>query len=249
MMKKSANNIGKKKWLSLSPRQQHTAIAAFAAECLKKQNLKKFRDFYDQVMRWSQLDRFDPPAWLSGSEKLHNYLFFHQKLSGKPPHFFVKETTLSALPWNARRPVTVALDQVLTPYNFGSVLRVIDNFGFERVVHSTAHLRLSHPQLKKAARGAENWIPVQYEKDLPDFFQSEKRPVIGLEKTGASIPIHEWTPPGAFILVLGNEAYGISEGIVKCCDQLVHIPMWGYKNSMNLSHALAAAAFYINSQR
>jgi len=30
---------------------------------------------------------------------------------------------------------------------------------------------------------------------------------------------------------------------------LIYIPMAGYKNSMNLSHALAAAAFYIVSQR
>jgi tRNA G18 (ribose-2'-O)-methylase SpoU len=248
-MKKSANNIGKKKWLSLNSRQQHTAIAAFAAECLEKYALKKFRDFYDQVMRWSHLDRFEPPPWLSGSEVLQNFFFFHQKLSGKPPHFFKKDTAPPVLTWKARNPVTVALDQVLTPYNFGSVLRVMDNFGFERIVHSTAHLHLSHPQLKKAARGTEDWIPVQYEKDLPEFFRSAKRPVIGLEKTAASIPIHEWLPPEAFILVLGNEAYGISEGIIECCDQLVHIPMWGYKNSMNLSHALAAAAFFINSHR
>ena len=249
MIKESAHNIGKKKWQSLSVRQQHTAIAAFAAECLEKYDLKKFRDFYDRVMGWCRLDRFDPPGWLSRAEVLHNFLFFHQKLSGKPPHFFKKEAALSFLSWNPRYPVTVALDQVLTPYNLGSVIRVMDNFGFERVVHSTAHLNLSHPRLKKAARGAENWIPVQYENDLPGFLRAANRPVVGLEQTAASIPIHEWLPPVSFILVIGNEAYGISDGILNCCRQLVHIPMSGYKKSMNLSHALAAAAFYIHSHR
>lgn len=249
-MEKSLKNIGKKKWLTLSVRQQHTAIAGFAAECLTAGNFKKFLDLYNQVMSWSQLDQFEPPAWLSEFESLQNYLSFHQKLSGKPAHFFRKwsATPVTTLPWESRFPVTVVLDQVLTPYNLGSVIRVVDNFGFAGIVHSTANLNLSHPQLKRAAMGAEHWIPLRYEKDLPKFLASSKNPVIGLELTDTSIPISEWHPPEAFILVLGNEAYGISKGIMNCCDRFVYIPMLGYKNSMNLSHALTAAAFYISMQ-
>jgi tRNA G18 (ribose-2'-O)-methylase SpoU len=247
-MKESANNIGKRKWLRLSVRQQHTAIARFAAENLETKDLKKFLRFYNQVMGRSQLDRFDPPIWLTEAESLRNYLSFHQKLSGKPPHYFSKKSSAFVpLSWNAGFPVTVALDQVLTPYNFGSILRVVDNFGFAGMVHSSEHLNLSHPQLKKAARGAEDWIPVTYEKDLPGFLQSAKAPVIGLELTDASIPICEWIPPDTFNLVIGNEAYGISKEILKCCTQCIYIPMSGYKHSMNLSHALAVAAFYIVS--
>jgi tRNA(Leu) C34 or U34 (ribose-2'-O)-methylase TrmL len=224
-METSANNIGKKKWLTLSVRQKHTAIARFAVECLESGNFKKYQSFYDQIMSWSALDRFKPPAWLSDREALQNYLSFHQKLSGKPLHYFLKRVALPAdkpalaphawgsseisIPWKPKHQVTIALDQVFTPYNLGSILRVVDNFGFAGIVNSTAFL-------------------------------------VGLEKTNTSIPIRQWQPAEAFILVLGNEAYGISKEIIKCCDQLVHIPMAGYKNSMNLSHALAAAAFYIN---
>ena len=145
-MKKSAENIAKNKWLSLSARRQHVAIAGFAAECLETHNLKKFRDFYSRVMNWSQLDRFEPPEWLSEIEAIQNYLFFHQKLSGKPLHFFIKTAVATSLAWKTTYPVTVVLDQVLTPYNFGSILRLIDNFGFASVVHSTDHHSLSHPQ-------------------------------------------------------------------------------------------------------
>lgn len=248
-MGKSAKNIGKTKWLKLSVRQQHTAIAGFAVECLNANDLKEFQNFYNQVMSWSQLDRFEPPGWLTELEALHNYLSFHQKLSGKPPHYFRTSSDMVSLSWSAAHPVTIVLDQVFTPYNLGSILRAADNFGFEGIVHSTAHIDLSHPQLKKAARGAENWIPVTYEENLPEFLRSSEKPVIGLELADTSVPIWEWRLPDNFYLVLGNEAYGISEEILTCCTQLIYIPMTGYKNSMNLSHALAAAAFYIISQR
>lgn len=248
-MGKSAKNIGKTKWLKLSVRQQHTAIARFVVECIAANDPKEFREFYKQVMSWSQLDRFEPPGWLTEHEVLQNVLSFHQKLSGKPPHYFRPCSDMVSLSWTACYPVTIVCDQVFTPYNLGSILRAADNFGFQGIVHGTAHIDLSHPQLKKAARGAENWIPVTYEKNLPGYLRSLEQPVVGLELAAASIPIWEWHPPGNFHLVLGNEAYGISQEILECCSQLVYIPMAGYKNSMNLSHALAAAACYIITPR
>lgn len=245
-MEKSVKIIGKNKWQTLSSRQKHEAIARFACECLETGNYQVFRYHYDRLISWSPIDRFESPAWLSESECLENYFSFHQSLSGKPIHFFRKRKGVKiAVSWSPKYQITVALDQVLTPFNIGSILRVIDNFGLAGLVHSTAHLDLSHPQLKKAARGTENWIPVRYEKDLPVFLRSAKIPVIGLEYSETSIKLNDWKFSESFIIVLGNEAYGISNEILRCCDQLVYIPMNGFKNSMNLSHALAVAACYI----
>ena len=106
-MGKSAKDIGKAKWLKLSVRQQHTAIARFAVECLKENDLKKFRDFYDQVNSWSQLDRFEPPGWLTEHETLQNILSFHQKLSGKPPHYFQPSSDMVSLSWSSPSLATI----------------------------------------------------------------------------------------------------------------------------------------------
>jgi tRNA(Leu) C34 or U34 (ribose-2'-O)-methylase TrmL len=248
-MGKSIKSIGKNKWLTLTPRQKHTALARFAIDCLKKGDFGEFIGTYNTFTSWSPIDQFKPPHWLNHREKLENFFYFHQKLSGKPPHYFRKASTTSSMTWEPKLQVTVALDQVFSPFNIGSVLRIIDNFGFAGLIHSTPQLDLNHQQLKKSARGTENWIPVKFIEDLPDFLKSSPLPVIGLEQTDEALLLNKWQPPESFILVLGNEVYGISKNILNCCDCHIHIPMKGFKNSMNLSHALAIAAYHIQQNQ
>ena len=240
--------IGIKKWLALSSRQKHTALAKFALDCLEREHLEEFEDLLEKLFSWATIDKFTPPLWLSPMEILENYFSFHQKFSGKPVNYYRKSVNQIPMPWKPKHNVTVVLDQVFSPYNVGSILRVIDNFGLAGLVHSTPHLDLTHPQLKKAARGCESWIPIKFEADLSGFMQSLQIPVTALEQTDQSTDITVWSPPSAFALVLGNESYGISKNILDCCDNFISIPMAGYKKSMNLSHALAITAFFLDQK-
>jgi tRNA G18 (ribose-2'-O)-methylase SpoU len=90
---------------------------------------------------------------------------------------------------------------------------------------------------------------VEYKPDLSDWLRELKIPVIGIEKSEKSVQLDQWKPAASCVLLLGNEVYGISEGLRKHCDILLEIPMFGYKNSMNLNHALAIAGHKITAMK
>jgi tRNA G18 (ribose-2'-O)-methylase SpoU len=74
------------------------------------------------------------------------------------------------------------------------------------------------------------------------------RPIIALETAKNAPSIYEYRFPETFTLILGNEEYGISDEWLKQCDQIVTIPMYGFKNSLNVASAFAIAAHEIRKQ-
>ncbi len=246
-----AETIGQKKFIKLSPKRQHELLASMALKARESQDYHGFYQRYDLLQSWADLDKYHPPSWLSDKEALHEFWSFHDSFSPHPiDHGQEKRLndSLSYKAWQPKFDVTVALDQIRSPYNVGSILRIIDNFGFKGLVHSTSGLSLSHPQLRKAARGCEKWIPVRFEADLIAWLKNSDEPVIGIEKTPDALTVNKWEPPHKCILIVGNEEYGIADSVRKCCSKMVQIPMFGYKNSMNVHNALSIIAQKISEE-
>ena len=241
-MEKSANTITRFKFTKLSFRGRHKLFAALAKATLEDGQYAAFWERYNELHAWVDSDRYVPPNRLTAREAVVEARLFHQALAGTLTERFSGRLPEQKLTWQPRFPVEVAVDQIHSPFNVGSILRLIDNFGFSRLVHGTAGLRLDHPQLRKAARGCETWIPTLYVEDLFTYLSDNKGPVIGLETEPGATPVSEWEPPQRCVLLLGNEIYGISQALRRRCDRLVTIPMFGFKKSMNLHHALAIAA-------
>jgi len=247
---KYAETIGKRKFIKLSSSRQHEYLAFLAREALKSGDFPGFLKRYKEMHSWADLDRYNPPDYLMEEEALHEYFLFHNSLTSNPQDPLQNESSdqdKTAVTWKPGLDVTIVLDQVRSPYNVGSVLRLIDNFGFRRLVHNSEWLRLDHPQLCKSARGCQKWIPVEFKKDLVNWLISKELPVIGLETSPEAVDINKWKPEKACILIIGNEAYGIAAELRNCCTTLVKIPMHGYKKSMNLHHALAIAGHKITT--
>jgi len=241
-MEKSVNTISKSKFIKLSFRRQHELLSILARNALINLDFDSFLERYNELQSWAQLDRYTPPAWLSKEEALDEYLNFHLNFTSLQKE---QEKPANSLSWQPKFDVEVVLDQIRSPYNVGSILRIIDNFGLKGMVHSSSWLTLNHPQLRKAARGCEKWIPVRFEKDLMSYLETSSLPVIGIENIDKSENFNSWSPPEKCILVLGNESYGIASSLQKICSQTVHIPMYGFKKSMNVTHALAVIAHKI----
>jgi TrmH family RNA methyltransferase len=247
---KYAETIGKRKFVRLSSSRQHEYLAFLARETLKTGDVPGFLKRYNEMQSWIDLDRYNPPDYLTGEEALHEYFLFHNSFTGNPQNGLGDESQVpdkEAVAWKPGFDVTIVLDQVRSPYNVGSVLRLIDNFGFRRLVHNSDWLRLDHPQLCKSARGCQKWIPVELKLDLVHWLNNEKLPVIGLETSPEAVDIDKWQPEKACVLLLGNEAYGIADELRNSCTTLVKIPMFGFKKSMNLHHALAITGHKITA--
>ena len=246
---KFARDIDQDKYLKLSSKRQHELLASLAWEALASKDFPGFLTYYNNLQSWAELDRYTPPEWLTEEEALHEFFLFHNSFGIIPldPKNEEKGTQeiKQHLSWQHKHDITIVLDQVRSPYNVGSVLRIIDNFGFKGLVHNSSWLRMDHPQLSKAARGCEQWIPVEYVEDLPLWLNTQDIPVIGIENDQKAISLKEFKAPDKCVLLVGSEAYGIASALRECCDQMVRIPMLGYKNSMNLNQALAVVAYKI----
>lgn len=238
-MEKSASTIGRKKFGKLSVRGRHKLFAQLAAQALADGHTEAFFKRYDELQSWADSDRYTPPARLSPMEAIEETRLFHEELIGGSPSSASQEKGPT---WEPRFPVEIVLDQVRSPYNVGSAIRLADNFGYAGVVHGTAGLRHDHPRLVKAARGAERWIPLRYEADLEEWLTRATVPIVGVELDTQAISIEQWRAPLPCILLMGNESYGISASLRKLCTELVYIPMYGYKKSMNVNQALAVMA-------
>lgn len=234
-----ASRVTRKKFSALSSRKQHEIIAALAFVHIEKGGLPAFLKRYDELHSWVGLDRFIAPPWLSEKESLIEFFRFH---SGFAPDQEADDNAAEEVCWEPAFNVRIYMDRIRSPWNAGSILRVIDNFGLAGLIHSSPTLSFDHPRLKKAARGCQRWIPVSFEADPLRMLTDSDVPVIGIERRGDSISLSDWAPPDACILVAGNEEDGISEKILACCDETVHIPMLGFKRSMNVNHALSIVA-------
>ena len=67
--------------------------------------------------------------------------------------------------------------------------------------------------------------------------------IVGLEQSSRSIPLPDYQPPDKIALLLGEEVGGITAELLELCDDTVEIPMFGHKESFNVSVATGIALY------
>ncbi|PIR75308.1 MAG: RNA methyltransferase [Candidatus Magasanikbacteria bacterium CG10_big_fil_rev_8_21_14_0_10_43_9] len=110
-------------------------------------------------------------------------------------------------------------------------------------------------QIDKVSLGAETWIPWEKREDLPALVQELKEQgyaIIALEKNSDSEDMSnlklKMRNVQKVALIVGNEVDGIEEDILSSCDHIVHIPMLGKKESLNVSIAAGIAMYALRCQ-
>lgn len=132
----------------------------------------------------------------------------------------------------------LVLDAIQDPGNLGTIIRICDWFGIQHLVCSLNTVDCYNPKVLQATMGSITRVNVVY-TDLVPFLQHSKLPVYGAFMDGASVYKEKLSEAG--ILVLGNEANGISEEIEKIVSQRISIPQFGEKTAESLNVATAAA--------
>ena len=118
----------------------------------------------------------------------------------------------------------VALDAVRDPGNLGTIIRLCDWFGVENLVCSKTTVDCYNSKVVQASMGSLTRVNVSY-VDLETFLSETKSKKIGTFLDGDSI--YETTLPKTGILILGNEANGISKPIETLIDKRLTIPRYG----------------------
>ncbi|MFD2890595.1 TrmH family RNA methyltransferase [Flavobacterium chuncheonense] len=148
-------------------------------------------------------------------------------------------------------PITVICDEIYFQQNIGSIFRICDAFGVEKIYFTGEHFILSDRKVNKTSRNTHKTVPYEVLKDkneLINIIKNGNYQVIALEITDDSIPVEQLKITNQPIaLILGSEIYGISSDLLQIANQCTHIPMYGKNSSMNVVQAAAIILHRITS--
>lgn len=140
----------------------------------------------------------------------------------------------------------LVLDNVNDPGNLGTIIRIADWYGISTIVCSEDTADVYNPKVINSSKGSFLRVNVFYE-DLTVFLANQKMGVYGADLQGENI--HRTVFPSEGILVMGNEAHGISEGVKKYITNMVTIPQYGHAESLNVGIATAIFCDRIRSSQ
>lgn len=116
----------------------------------------------------------------------------------------------------------VYFDDIQDPGNMGTLIRTALAFNYDCIILSENCVSIYNPKVVAASKGAIFSIPI-IEGKLKDFIKGQT--VVGSMLNKNTIPLDKVSKLSSFILVLGNEAHGISEDVAKLADVYVKIPI------------------------
>ena len=141
---------------------------------------------------------------------------------------------------------TVALDAVRDPGNLGTIIRLCDWFGVKKLICSTDTVDCYNPKVLQATMGSISRVNIDY-VDLEEFLRKTDLPIYGAYMDGETVYSADVTEKG--ILVMGNEANGISEKIGRFIAKKIAIPQFGPANTESLNVATATAVLLSEIRR
>ena len=134
--------------------------------------------------------------------------------------------------------IIVALDDVQDPGNLGTILRTVDSIGLNQIIVSKETADAFNPKVVRSTMGAIFRVKIIETEDLKETIKVIKKHHFKLMVTSLqtrhSIYDIEFKKK---IIVIGNEANGVSNEIQNIADEKAKIPMLGRTESLNASVA------------
>ena len=134
--------------------------------------------------------------------------------------------------------IIVALDDVQDPGNLGTILRTVDSIGLNQIVVSKGTADAFNSKVVRSTMGAIFRIKIIEKEDLIKTIKDIRKHhfkllVTSLQTENSIYDIDFYKK----IIVIGNEANGVSKEIQEIADEKAKIPMLGRTESLNASVA------------
>lgn len=148
----------------------------------------------------------------------------------------------------------VVCHNIRSLHNVGSIFRTADAAGVTKLYLSGYTGYPPRKEISKVALGAEKTVPWERHAQtwrLLERLKSGGAQVMALENNleSPSIDFRQFRPQYPVVLLLGNEIDGLSTALLERVHQIVHIPMYGQKESLNVSVAFGIAIYELNRWR
>ena len=145
---------------------------------------------------------------------------------------------------NYNEDIIVALDGLQDPGNLGTILRTLDSANLSQVIVSKDTVDAYNPKVVRSTMGAIFRVNIVEAENLKETLKEMKRHKYKVMCTDltASKNIYE-IDYNKKILVIGNEANGISKELIDMADEKIIIPMLGKTESLNASVATSIIVY------
>lgn len=147
-----------------------------------------------------------------------------------------------------RFPVSIYAENIRSLYNVGSIFRTADGALAEKLWLCGYTGYPPRKEIDKTALGSVLSVPWEHSEDgIPVLSGLKERGVqlVALEHTDSSVKYTEADYNFPLCVMLGNEVEGLSDQAVSMCDIAVEIPMYGLKQSLNVSVACGVMLYFL----
>ena len=151
--------------------------------------------------------------------------------------------------------ISVILHDIRSLHNVGSVFRTGDAAGVEKIYLTgytpapVGKLGQSLAKVSKVALGAESWLPWEKTENIIRLLSRLKKDdyrIYAVEQSAGSVSLFSLSAKSAktkIAFIFGNEVDGLPSSVLKKCDRIVEIPMFGRKESLNVSVSVGVVLF------
>lgn len=149
-------------------------------------------------------------------------------------------------------PIVLVCDGVIKAPNIGSLLRLSDAFGVEKLILCGECVPIGK-RMTKTSRSTERYVDFQVQPNALDVVKSLKDnnfQIISIEITKSSKPLKDLklSVEKPIAIVIGSENFGISDAVLELSDNILHIDMYGHNSSMSVVQAATVALYEITNQ-
>jgi tRNA G18 (ribose-2'-O)-methylase SpoU len=133
-----------------------------------------------------------------------------------------------------RTSLSVAVVRAKNPFNIGAIIRVAHSFLVKDIF-----LIGTEPFYEKAAMGMQKYENIVECPDETDFLaRAAGRPIVGVERDHATGPLWTTPLPDDMVFLFGSEDFGIPDTLLRECQSVASIPMYGINHSFPLTVAV-----------
>jgi len=152
----------------------------------------------------------------------------------------LKRMEVSDFKTASKTPITIVLDNVRSLNNIGSVFRTADAFRVAKIWLCGITATPPHKDIHKTALGATesvDWAYAENTLELIEQLKKEDKITLAVEQAEGAQMLHTFIPntKDHYVLVFGNEVKGVSQEVVTACHDVLEIPQFGTKHSLNIS--------------
>ncbi|OFY89867.1 MAG: hypothetical protein A3K10_15325 [Bacteroidetes bacterium RIFCSPLOWO2_12_FULL_31_6] len=138
--------------------------------------------------------------------------------------------------------LTIALDDIQDPGNFGTIIRTADWFGITNIICSEDCVEVYNPKVIQATMGSLFRVNVFYTNLGTFFSKNSDLTVYGALLDGDNVCQQKLKSKGS-VLLMGNESNGISQKLIPFVTKKITIPKFGKAESLNVATATAILCY------